>query len=322
MNNLVEINKENISNKIYTIRGLAVMLDRDLAELYQVETKNLNRAVNRNIERFPQSFRFQLTEEEYENLRSQFATSSSKDPLRFQNGTLKDKGSLRSQNVTLESTRGKHRKYLPYVFTEQGVSMLSAVLRSDIAIRVSIQIIEAFVEMRKIISSNSLLFSKMEALEKRQISYEIKTDVKIEQVLNALEQKLQKPDEGIFFDGQIYDAYIFVNDLFRSAKSEIVLIDNYIDDTVFTLFIKYPNLKIKICTQAISKQLRLDYQKYQAQYKNIELQEFKNAHDRFMIIDNKEVYHIGASLKDLGNKWFAFSKFEINALEILGRLKQ
>lgn len=200
--------------------------------------------------------------------------------------------------------------------------MLSAVLRSDIAIKVSIQIIEAFVEMRKIISSNSLLFSKMEALEKRQISYEIKTDVKIEQVLNALEQKLQKPDEGIFFDGQIYDAYIFVNDLFRSAKSEIVLIDNYIYDTVFTLFSKYPNLKIKIYTQTISKHLKLDYQKYQAQYQNIELQEFKNAHDRFMIIDNKEVYHIGASLKDLGNKWFAFSKFEMGALEILGRLKQ
>lgn len=309
MNNLVAMDKENISNKIYTIRGLAVMLDSDLAELYQVEAKRLNEQVKRNIERFPQSFRFQLTEEEYENLRSQFATSSSKDSLRFQFGTL-------------ESTRGKHRKYLPYVFTEQGVSMLSAVLRSDIAIKVSIQIIEAFVEMRKIISSNSLLFSKMEALEKRQISYEIKTDVKIEQVLNALEQKLQKPDEGIFFDGQIYDAYIFVNDLFRSAKSEIVLIDNYIYDTVFTLFSKYPNLKIKIYTQTISKHLKLDYQKYQAQYQNIELQEFKNAHDRFMIIDNKEVYHIGASLKDLGNKWFAFSKFEMGALEILGRLKQ
>ncbi|MCX6052457.1 MAG: virulence RhuM family protein [Campylobacterales bacterium] len=130
-----------------------------------------------------------------------------------------------------------------------------------------------------------------------------------------------KPNEGIFFDGQIYDAYAFVNDLLKSAKSEIVLIDNYIDDTVFTLFSKYPNLKIKIYTQSISKQLKLDFQKYQAQYQNIELQEFKNTHDRFMILDNKEVYHIGASLKDLGKKWFAFSKFEMGALEILGRLK-
>jgi len=188
MDKLQTINTQNLQDKIYTIRGLQVMLDRDLAELYQVETKNLNRAVNRNMERFPQSFRFQLTEDEYQN------------SLRFQIGTL-------------ESGRGKHRKYLPYVFTEQGVSMLSAVLRSDIAIKVSIQIIEAFVEMRKVISSNSLLFSKMEALEKRQMSYELKTDYKIEQVLNALEDKTKKPTEGIFYDGQIYDAYVFVNNL-------------------------------------------------------------------------------------------------------------
>ncbi|MDX9757320.1 MAG: RhuM family protein, partial [Sulfurimonas sp.] len=130
-----------------------------------------------------------------------------------------------------------------------------------------------------------------------------------------------KPNKGIFFDGQTYDAYAFVNDLLKSAKSEVVLIDNYIDDTVFTLFSKYTNLKIKIYTQNISKQLRLDYQKYSSQYQNIELREFKNAHDRFLIIDQKEIYHIGASLKDLGKKWFAFSKFEMEALEILGRLK-
>ncbi|MDO8261529.1 MAG: DNA-binding protein, partial [Candidatus Magasanikbacteria bacterium] len=130
-----------------------------------------------------------------------------------------------------------------------------------------------------------------------------------------------KPSKGIFFDGQTYDAYVFVNDLLKSAKSEVVLIDNYIDDTVFTLFSKYTNLKIKIYTQTISKQLRLDYQKYCSQYQNIELREFKNAHDRFLIIDQKEMYHIGASLKDLGKKWFAFSKFEMEALEILGRLK-
>jgi hypothetical protein len=144
---------------------------------------------------------------------------------------------------------------------------------------------------------------------------------KVENISNSLEDNSLKPSKGIFFDGQTYDAYIFVNDLFRSAKSEVVLIDNYIDDRVFTLFSKYPNLKIKIYTQTISKQLRLDYQKYNSQYKNIELKEFKNAHDRFLIIDEKEIYHIGASLKDLGKKWFAFSKFEMEALEILGRLK-
>ena len=130
-----------------------------------------------------------------------------------------------------------------------------------------------------------------------------------------------KPSKGIFFDGQTYDAYAFINDLLKSAKSEVVLIDNYIDDTVFTLFSKYPELNIKIYTQSISKQLRLDYQKYKTQYKNIELKEFKNAHDRFLIIDETEMYHIGASLKDLGKKWFAFSKFEMEALEVLGRLK-
>lgn len=296
------------------------MLDSDLAELYAVETKNLNRAVNRNVERFPQSFRFQLTEEEYQNLRSQFGTPSSQNSLRFQSGTLEEE-SIGSQNVTLENGRGKHRKYLPYVFTEQGVSMLSAVLKSDIAIRVSIQIIETFVAMRKIISSNSLLFSKMEALEKRQITYELKTDAKIEKVLNALEDKSQKPSEGIFYDGQIYDAYAFVNDLLKSAKNEVVLIDNYIDESVFTLFSKCPNVKFKIYTATITKQLNLDYQKYKSQYHNIELVEFKKAHDRFFIIDGVEIYHIGASLKDLGKKWFAFSKFEMGALEILGRLE-
>ena len=144
---------------------------------------------------------------------------------------------------------------------------------------------------------------------------------KVENISNSLEDNFLKPSKGIFFDGQTYDAYVLVNDLLKNAKSEIVLIDNYIDDTVFTLFSKYTNLKIKIYTHAISKQLNLDYQKYKAQYQNVELKEFKNAHDRFMILDNKEVYHIGASLKDLGKKWFAFSKFEMEALEILGRLK-
>ncbi len=144
---------------------------------------------------------------------------------------------------------------------------------------------------------------------------------KVENISNSLENNSLKSKQGIFYDGQIYDAYAFVNDLIKSAKSEIVLIDNYIDDSIFTLFSKYSNLKIKIYTQTITKQLELDYQKYQAQYKNIELKEFKNVHDRFMIIDNSEIYHIGASLKDLGKKWFAFSKFEIDTLEILGRLK-
>lgn len=145
---------------------------------------------------------------------------------------------------------------------------------------------------------------------------------KVENISSSLENSSLKPKQGIFYDGQIYDAYIFINDLLKSTKSEIILIDNYTDDTVFTLFSKYPNLKIKIYTKIITKQLSHDYKKYSEQYKNIELQEFKNAHDRFLIIDEKEIYHIGASLKDLGKKWFAFSKFDINAFEILSRLEK
>lgn len=203
--------------------------------------------------------------------------------------------------------------------------MLSAVLRSDIAIKVSIQIIEAFVNMRKFISNNALVFQRLDLLEQKQFH----TDTKIEQILNALEDKTTKPKQGIFYDGQIYDAYAFVNDLLKNTKSDIVLIDNYIDDTVFTLLSKYQNLNIKIYTQTITKQLNLDYQKYKSQYQNIELVEFRKSHDRFLILDNKEIYHIGASLKDLGKKWFvlilaglhAFSKFEIGSLEILQRLE-
>lgn len=304
MNEITTIDKRNLQEKIYTIRGFQVMLDNDLAELYNVETKNLNRAVNRNIERFPQSFRFQLTQEEYENLRAKSDGLSSKDSLRFQIGTL-------------ENGRGKHRKYLPYVFTEQGVSMLSAVLRSDIAIKISIQIIEAFVNMRKIISQNIIAYERFERIEQRLSLH----DKNFDKLFEALENKTNKPTEGIFYDGQIYDAYAFINDLLKSAKNEVILIDNYIDDTVFTLFSKYQNLQIKIYTQTISKQHKLDYQKYKAQYKNIELLEFQKAHDRFLVIDKKMIYHIGASLKDLGKKWFAFSKFKIEALELLERLK-
>jgi hypothetical protein len=140
---------------------------------------------------------------------------------------------------------------------------------------------------------------------------------KIENISNSLEDKTLKPKQGIFYDGQVFDAYIFVNDLLKLATNEIILIDNYIDETVFTIFSKYPNIKIKIYTANLTKQLKLDFEKYSKQYKNIELQEFKNSHDRFLIIDKKEVYHIGASLKDLGKKWFAFSKLDIKNLKIL-----
>ncbi len=296
MNQIETITKENIQNKIFTIRGLQVMLDKDLAELYQVEIKVFNQAVKRNDERFPQHFMFQLTENEYKILRSQFVT------LRL--------GS--------ENEWGKHRKYLPYVFTEQGVAMLSAVLRSKIAVQVSIQIIDTFVSMRKVISSNALVFQRLDLLEEKQF----KVDDKIDMILNAIEDKTIKPKQGIFYDGQVYDAYIFVSDLIKSANKSIILIDNYIDDSVFILLSKrVKNINAIIYTKNITKEIELDLSKYNLQYQKIELKKFHSSHDRFLIIDEKDVYHIGASLKDLGKKWFAFSKLEINATDILSKLE-
>lgn len=282
----------DIKDKIFTIRGLQVILDADLAELYEVETKQLNRAVKRNMERFPDNFMFQLNDSEFESLRFQF-------------GTLNNKNTLRSQNATLEKARGKHRKYLPYVFTEQGVAMLSGVLRSKIAIRVSIQIMEAFVSMRKFISENAQIFHRLDFVERKQFEQ----DQKFQIIFDKLQDKI--PEKGIFFDGQVFDAYKFASDIIRTAKSSLILIDNYIDDSVLTLLNKRKkDVKVKILTKNITKELILDLNKHNKQYPKIEIKEFKESHDRFLIIDNKEIYHIGASLKDLGKKWFAFTKFD------------
>ena len=212
---------------------------------------------------------------------------------------------------------GEDTKYLPYAFTEQGVAMLSAVLRSDIAIKVSIQIINAFVAMRRFIAANALIFQRLDTLETKQLE----TDNKIDHVLNAIESKEIQLKQGIFFDGQIFDAYKFVADLIRTAQESIILIDNYIDDTVLIRLTKRnKGVKVTILTKTISKQLALDIKKFNEQYPAIEIKEFKNSHDRFIIIDNTTVYHFGASLKDLGKKWFAFSKMEIKAVEMLARL--
>jgi phage regulator Rha-like protein len=312
MNELL-IHDDTIKNKIFTIRGLQVMLDKDLAELYEVESKRLSEQVKRNIERFPENFRFQLTAEEYENLRSQIATSSSDDSLRSQFATL---------NLNLGSKRGKHTKYLPFVFTEQGVSMLSAILKSKVAIEVSIKIINSFVKMRKIISQNSYIFQRLENIETTRIKDKIEIDEKFDKIFNALDDKSLKPKQGIFYDGQMYDAYVFVSDLIRSAKHSIVLIDNYCDDSVLTLLSKRnTDTKCSIYTKNISKQLLLDLEKHNSQYPSIKIKQFNSSHDRFFIIDDKDVYHIGASLKDLGKKWFAFSRLDIESFDILTRLE-
>ena len=288
MENKSSIVPKEIRNLIYTIRGKQVMLDSDLAALYQVETKNLNKAVKRNIERFPASFCFQLTEKEVENLRFQFGTSS-----------LNYGG----------------RRYLPYAFTEQGVAMASAILRSDIAVRMSVQIMEAFVEMRRMLISNASLFHRLDNIELKQLE----ADQKFEEIFKALESDKLHSEKGIFYNGQVFDAYAFVSDIIRSAGSSIILLDNYVDDTVLTLLGKRnDNVTATILTKSISHQLRLDLQRYNSQYTVIDIEIFSDAHDRFLIIDNTELYHIGASLKDLGKKWFAFSRMDIE----VGRMLQ
>ncbi|WP_198305847.1 ORF6N domain-containing protein [Arcobacter vandammei] len=310
MNELSLIDNQRIDDKIYTIRGVQVMLDEDLAKLYKVESKRLNEQVKRNIERFPEKFRFQLTADEYENLRSQIATSSLNS-------------SLRSQFVTLSSIP-EHggRRYLPYAFTEQGVSMLSAVLKSQIAVEVSIKIIDSFVNMRKFLSQNSSIFARLETIEEKHLKYKIESDEKFNQIFKAIEDKTTTKKYHIFYDGQIFDAYIFVSDIIKSAKKSIKLIDNYIDESTFLLFTKKDeNIEAIIYTKNISKELELDLKKYNSQYPKIELKKFDLSHDRFLIIDDIEVYHFGASLKDLGKKWFAVSKMDINSFDMIGRLK-
>ena len=288
MQNLI-INENSIKDKIHTIRNVQVMLDKDLAELYGVETKHINQAVRNNQDKFMDDFYFELTNNEFEN--------------------------LRSKNLTANFSKTRTN---PKVFTEQGIYMLATILKSKVASQVTVYIIKTFANMRKLISQNISMFERFERIEQRLTIH----DENFDKLFDALEDKTLKPKQGIFYDGEVFDAYVFINDLIKIAVDEIILIDNYIDETVFIIFSKYPNIKIKIYTKTITKQLKLDFQKYETQYKNIELFEFKNSHDRFLIIDKKEVYHLGASLKDLGKKWFAFSKFEIENLKILDYLKK
>ena len=221
---------------------------------------------------------------------------------------------LRSKNLTANFAKVRTN---PKVFTEQGIYMLATILKSKVASQVTVYIIKTFANLRSLISSNISMFERFERIEKRLTIH----DEHFDKLFEALEDKTLKPKQGIFYNGEIFDAYIFINDLLKTAKNEIILLDNYIDETVLTLFSKYSNIKVKIYTHTITKQLKLDFQKYQTQYKNIQLKEFKKSHDRFLIIDKDEIYHLGASLKDLGKKWFAFSKFDINSLELLKKLE-
>ena len=285
-----------IKNKIYTIRGMQVMLDRDLAELYEVEPRRLREQVNRNIKRFPEDFMFRLTDTEVDFMVSQIATPSRK----YFGGSL------------------------PLVFTEQGVSMLSSILNSQRAIEVSIQIMRAFVEIRRFLITNAEIFKRLDGLENKQIEFKCETDKKFEKIFEAMDEKnkLEKK-QGIFFDGQIFDAYKFVADLIRKATKSIVIIDNFVDDRTFLLLTKrQKGVKATIWTKNITRELLLDLRKHNAQYPAIELKEFKKAHDRFLILDDTEVYLFGTSLKDLGTKWFGFSRMEMESLKIIEKIKE
>jgi len=296
------INSNELQSKIFTIRGLQVMMDRDLAELYQVETRALKQAVRRNSNRFPDDFMFTLSDSEVDSLVSQSVI-----PSKQQLGGAK-----------------------PFVFTEQGVASLSSVLTSDRAIEVNIHIVRAFVQMRKLIANNAVIFQRLDSIEQKQHI----TDTKLDKVFEAIEAKDIKPTQGIFFDGQVFDAYVFVADLIKSAKKSIVLIDNYkvngearegalgyVDETTLTMLTKRKaGCTATIYTHTFGQKLQLDLEKHNEQYPAITIKTFKKSHDRFLILDDNEVYHFGASLKDLGKQWFAFSKFDKEALEVLGKL--
>ena len=320
---------------IRTIRGQHVLLDSDLAILYGVETKRLNEQVKRNIERFPDDFMFQLTKVELINLKSQIATSSAtNDSLRSQIVTLNTENySIRSQNATLNegtnlrsqiatSSHGGMR-YLPYAFTENGIAMLSSVLRSPIAIQVNIRIMRAFTAMRQFIASNAQIFQRLDVMEQNQLAltaHQTETDHKLEEVFRRLDSGNVQPHQGIFYDGQIFDAYTFINDRIREATTRIILIDNYIDDSVLTILSKRADkVTATIYTKKPSAQLQLDIQKHNAQYPPIDIVTFDRSHDRFLCID-ETVYHLGASIKDLGKKWFAFNRMEMPTTELLQKM--
>ena len=272
------------------------MLDSDLADLFEVETKVFNQAVKRNSNRFPDNFRFQLTKDEYTVLRSQNVT------LEIEGG----KKNMRSQDVTSSEHGG--RRYLPYAFTEQGVAMLTGIIRSDIAIEMSIKVMNAFVEMRKFISSNALLLSRIDNIETRQLIDKKACDEKFEKIFNALEQKQETQKEKIFYDGQIYDAYSFITGLIEKAKTEIVLIDNYLDISVLDMLSKkQDNVRVRLITNKKTGLLNTDIQKFNQQYPQLSIDFSDKIHDRFLLIDQARLFHIGASLKDLGKKMFALS---------------
>ncbi len=299
----VEIVYTDIKSLIYAVRNQQVMIDSDLAMLYQVETKALNRSVKRNLVRFPEDFCFQLTAEEYEVLRCQIGTS-------------------KRYAVETSDSRGG-RRYLPYVFTEQGISMLASVLHSEVAINVSIGIMRAFVEMRHFITNNALLFEHISNVELKQLEYQKQTDEKLEQIFEYISQH-EESNQKVFFDGQIYDAFSLIASIIKKADKEITLIDGYVDvETLNLLSKKKSDVAVTIYTQKQTKLTKADVKRFNAQYPALKLEYTKRFHDRFLILDRMTAYHVGASLKDAGKKCFGVSLIQDAGIikDILQRLE-
>ena len=320
---------EQIESLILTIRGKQVILDRDLARLYSVETRVLNQAVQRNIERFPEDFMFRLTKEEFENWKSQFVISNYDEENMSSQFVTTYNPNMSSQNA-ITSPQRRPASALPYAFTENGIAMLSGVLRSPMAIATNIHIMRAFNAMRHFIGSQVQVFQRLEVMERNQLALnasqaELSAQVaennkKLEEVFRRLDDHSEKPEKGIFYDGQIFDAYTFINDLIREAKKRIVLIDNYVDDSVLAMLDKRnKGVEAVVYTKTISRQLSLDFEKHNAQYSPIEVKQFDRSHDRWLCIDDT-VYLVGASLKDLGKKWFGFTKMEQTTDELLSKM--
>ena len=282
-----EISNEEIKYLIYTIRGKQVMLDSDVAMLYHYETKKINQAVKRNIERFPERFCFQLTEEELEIMWSQIVTTSK-----------------------LEDNKYRSKKYLPYVFTEQGIAMLSGILKSEVAVQVSIKIMDAFVEMRKFMNINKSLFEKVVSIENKMDKKFIEQDKKFDIIFDQLQLE-ENIKQRIFFQGQIYDAYSLIVDIIKKASKKILIIDNYVDDSILKMLTKKKNdVEVVILTSNKSNIQNIDIQKFNKEYPLLKVAKTNKFHDRFIVIDNKEMYHLGASIKDLGKKCFGINKIE------------
>lgn len=310
---ICDLDQKQAESRIFTIRGVQVMLDRDLAEFYGITTGNLNKAVKRNINRFPEDFMFQLTKEEVENLKSQSGTSSAEtDSSRFQFGSMKGRGS----NV----------KYLPYVFTEQGVSQLSGVLHSPTAEAVSVRLIRAFVAMRRYIATHAALFQRIESLEEFRVETRRslqEVNERFDNLLSKMDDGSVKPIEGIFVEGQVLDARIYLEQLIGSANREIILIDNYVDARTFDILeARKPGVKATIYTISVGRKLQDLAAIHDVEYpgRTIELKQYNSRfHDRFLIVDD-DLYHFGASFNELGKRLFAFDKMGSDKNLILSQL--